>query len=85
MCISVFLKSLALVYELLVDYRYMKHDVVSFIIVEINLFLLFSITCTWYTVGGCYSFTYLVWQNCLEEAPYPCAPRNILFTEVKKE
>jgi hypothetical protein len=39
MCISVFLQSLALVYELLVDYRYVKHVVDPFIIVGINLFI----------------------------------------------
>jgi hypothetical protein len=38
-CIYVFLQSLALVYELLVDYRYAKHVVVPFIIDEINLFI----------------------------------------------
>jgi hypothetical protein len=39
MCISIFFQSLALVYELLVDYRYVKHDVIPFLIVGINLFI----------------------------------------------
>jgi hypothetical protein len=37
--ILVFLQSLALDYELLVSYTYTKHDVVSLIIVRINLFI----------------------------------------------
>jgi hypothetical protein len=39
MCIFVFLQSLAVVDEMLVDYRYAKHVVVPFILVGINLFI----------------------------------------------